>query len=215
MAVPGTLDQKVYAGLFNAVMRGQVRPGERLGEAALCSQFAVSRTVVRQALRRLAESQIVDIVPNKGATVAAPTPEEAREVFEARRAIESAIIRRLAQQIGQHDISRLHQRLQAEHDALHRCDHARWVDLAGGFHLALAQLCGNRVLQRLLSELMSRCSLIVALYESPGEALCEHGEHRRIVDLLALRDGDAAAALMASHLVALKARLNFTARPAG
>lgn len=212
--VTGTLDQTVYDALFDAVMQGRLRPGERLGEAALCTQFAVSRTVVRQALRRLAEAHIVEIVPNKGATVAAPTPQETRDVFAARRAIEAAIVRQVAQGLPQAELDRLQQRLQAEQAALHQGDHARWVALAGGFHLALAQLAGNRVLQRMLTELMTRCSLIVALYEAPGEASCEHDEHQRLVDLIALRDGDAAASLMERHLVALEARLTlpFAAR---
>jgi DNA-binding GntR family transcriptional regulator len=149
-AVSGTLDQTVYDGLFDAVMQGRLKPGARLGEAALCDQFGVSRTVVRQALRRLAEAQVVEIVPNKGATVAAPTPQETREVFVARRAIEAAIVRQVAQRLSHGDVQRLHERLQAEHAALHQGDHARWVTLAGGFHLALAQLAGNRVLQRML-----------------------------------------------------------------
>jgi len=205
--ITGTLDQTVYEALFDAVMQGRLRPGERLAEAALCAQFDVSRTIVRQALRRLAEAQIVDIVPNKGATVAAPTPQETREVFAARRAIEAAIVRTVAAQVGHHDVQRLRLRLDAEHAALHAGDHPRWVALAGGFHLALAQLAGNRVLQRMLTELMTRCSLIVALYERPGEAACEHDEHVAIVDRLALRDGDSAAALMEQHLRDLEGRL--------
>jgi DNA-binding GntR family transcriptional regulator len=204
--VTGTLDQTVYDGLFDAVMQGRLKPGERLGEAALCERYQVSRTVVRQALRRLAESHIVEIVPNKGATVAAPDPQETRQVFEARRAIEAAIARAVAARIGALELQRLHERLAAEHEALH-ADHHRWVSLAGGFHLALAQLSGNQVLQRMLTELMTRCSLIVALYEAPGEASCEHDEHRQIVERLALRDGDGAAALMDAHLRSLEARL--------
>jgi DNA-binding GntR family transcriptional regulator len=164
---------------------------------------------VRQALRRLAESGILDIVPNKGATVAAPTPRETHEVFEARRAIEAAIVRLVARHVSHGDVDRLHRRLQAEHEALQHGDHRRWVDLAGGFHLSLSQLCRNRVLQRLLADLMTRCSVIVAMYEAPGDAGCEHDEHQRIVELLALRDGDAAASLMEQHLVALEARLVF------
>lgn len=204
---PGTLDQTVYDGLFDAVMQGRLKPGERLGEALLCEQYGVSRTVVRQALRRLAESQIVEIVPNKGATVAAPTPEETRDVFEARRAIEAAIVRGVAQRITPSEVQRLQLRLEAEHGALHRGEHGRWVSLAGGFHLALAQLCGNKVLQRLLTELMTRCSLIVALYEAPGDAACEHDEHVRLVDLLSLGEAEAAVTLMEQHLRALEARL--------
>lgn len=202
-----TLDQNVYEAIFNAIMHGRLKPGTRLQEASLCEQFSVSRTVVRQALRRLAELRIVDIVPNKGAAVATPGPKETRDVFAARRAIESAIVREVARQIDHGEVAKLKQRLQAEHAALHEGDHPRWVALAGGFHLALAELSGNQVLLRMLTELMTRCSLIVAIYEVPGEAHCEHDEHTRLVDLLALRDGNGAAAEMERHLLALEARL--------
>lgn len=206
-----TLDQTVYDAIFNAVMHGRLKPGTRLQEAALCEQFGVSRTVVRQALRRLSELQIVDIVANKGAAVATPSPKETRDVFSARRAIEGAIVREVARRIEHGDIERLKQRLRAEHDALHDQDHPRWVALAGGFHLALAELSGNLVLQRMLTELMTRCSLIVALYEAPGEASCEHDEHARLVELLSLRDGNGAAEEMDKHLQALEARLQLPA----
>ena len=206
-----TLDQGVYEAIFNGVMHGRLKPGTRLQEASLCEQFGVSRTVVRQALRRLSEVQIVDIVANKGAAVATPSPKETRDVFAARRAIEGAIVREAARRIEHGDIERLKQRLRAEHDPLHEQDHPRWVALAGGFHLALAELSGNAVLQRMLTELMTRCSLIVALYEAPGEASCEHDEHARLVELLSLRDGNAAADEMERHLLALEARLQLPA----
>ncbi|WP_050461890.1 GntR family transcriptional regulator [Herbaspirillum autotrophicum] len=210
-----TLDQVVYDAIFNGVMHGRLQPGTRLQEASLCEQFGVSRTVVRQALRRLSEVQIVDIVANKGAAIATPGPKETRDVFAARRAIEGAIVREVARRIDHGDVERLKQRLRAEHEALHQQDHPRWVALAGGFHLALAELSGNQVLQRMLTELMTRCSLIVALYEAPGEASCEHDEHARLVELLSLRDGNGAAAEMERHLLALEARLQLPAQLPG
>lgn len=207
------LDQAIYESLFDAMMCGHRKPGERLAEAQLCETFNVSRTVVRKALHRLAELHIVDIVPNKGAAVASPSPQEAIEVFEARRAVEAAIVRRLASRIGHSDLERLRLRLAAEHSALQDHDHPRWVALAGGFHLTLAQMAGNSVLQRMLTELLTRCSLIVAMYEPQGNALCEHGEHERLVDLLALRDGEAAAAVMNQHLLSLQERLAIPGSP--
>lgn len=201
------LDQAIYESLFDAMMSGKLKPGQRLAEAQLCETFNVSRTVVRKALHRLAELNIVDIVPNKGAAVASPSPQEAIEVFEARRAVEAAIVRRLANCIGHSDLERLRLRLAAEHSALHDHDHPRWVALAGGFHLTLAQMAGNSVLLRMLTELLTRCSLIVAMYESPGNALCEHDEHQRLVDFLALRDGEGAVTVMNQHLVTLQSRL--------
>ncbi len=201
------LDQAVYDHLYDSMMAGRLRPGDRLAEAQLCEVFKVSRTVVRKALHRLAEQRLVNIVVNKGATVASPSPQEALEVFEARRAVEAAIVRRLAHGIGRSDVERLRLRLSAEHSALAQHDHARWVALAGDFHLTLAQMAGNGVLQRMLAELSTRCSLIVALYETPGNAQCEHHEHERLVDLLELRDADGAVALMDQHLRALQGRL--------
>jgi DNA-binding GntR family transcriptional regulator len=201
------LDQAVFDALFDAMMAGRLKPGDRLGEVQLCERFKVSRTVVRKALHRLAEQRVVDITAHKGAAVASPSPQEAREVFEARRAVEGAIIRRLAQTIGHSDLERLRARLGAEHAAVQSHDHARWVALAGGFHQTLAQMAGNSVLQRMLAELATRCTLIVALYEKPGNAHCEHHEHERLVDLLSLRDADGAAALMDEHLVSLQSRL--------
>lgn len=211
LADRASLDQAVYDSLFDDMLAGRLKPGERLAEMQLGEQFGVSRTVVRQALRRLAELRVVDIVPNKGATVAAPSPREALEVFEARRAVEAAIIRRLAREIGHSDLQRLRQRLQAEHEALHHQDQPRWAHLAGGFHLALAQMAGNSVLLRLLTELLTRCTLIVALYEAPGNSQCEHDEHEKLVDLLALRDADGAERLMSEHLSGLQSRLRLPA----
>lgn len=202
-----SLDQSVYDALFNAIMRGRLAPGTRLQEAVLCEQFGVSRTVVRQALRRLSELQVIDIVANKGASVASPSPKQTRDVFAARRAIEGAIVRTVAQTIDHDEIERLRQCLHAEHDAVQARNHSHWVELSGNLHLTLAELSRNQVLHRMLTELMTRSTLILAIYEAPGEAHCHHNEHARLVDLLALHDADGAAAEMDSHLQSLEAGL--------
>lgn len=193
-------------------MDRRLAPGTRLGEAALCEVYGVSRTVVRKALQRLGQMQVVEVVPHKGASVAAPSPAETREVFEARQAIEAAIVPLAIARARRADIDKLRLRLVAEHQALHAHDHGRWVRLAGDFHLALAELAGNRVLARVLHELMSRCSLIVALYEAPGDAACEHAEHAELIDLIEHGDAAGAVALMGRHLQALEARLQILPR---
>jgi DNA-binding GntR family transcriptional regulator len=210
--VTGALDEPVFQGILRAVMDRRLPPGTRLGEEVLCGIYGVSRTVVRKALQRLAQMAVVDMVPHKGASVAAPTPEETREVFEARQAIEAAIVPLAIRHARPAQLDALRVRLAAEHEALHAQDHANWVRLAGEFHLALADMAGNRVLTRVLHELMSRCSLIVALYEAPGDAACEHDEHAQLVDFIAQGDAPAAIALMAAHLSALEQRLSITPR---
>ncbi|WP_085317764.1 GntR family transcriptional regulator [Derxia lacustris] len=214
-AAGGTMDEAVVAALFDAIVNQRLAPGTKLPEAELCELFAVSRTVVRQALRRLAESHVVDIRPNRGASVAAPTPEETREIFEARRGVEAAILPLAIAAAGRADFDRLRQRLRAEQAALAEGNHARWVRLAGDFHLALADLAGNRVLRGFLEQLMSRCSLIVALYErdEPAHASCQHGEHERIVTLMELGDAAGAVAEMEAHLRELEGQVRVPAAP--
>ena len=159
---------------------------------ALCELFGVGRTVIRKVLQELAHDHIVELRPNRGAAVAAPTPEETREIFAARRALEAAMLPLAVANATKADYAALRRQLRDEHAALHAADQPAWARLASAFHLRLAALAGNRILQQYLAELISRCSLIVAVYEPPGNAACEHDEHARIVTLM--ERGDAAGA---------------------
>lgn len=204
-AVPaGNVEQRLYDAVFSSVMGQRLPPGTKLPEASLCELFGVTRSVVRKVLQRLAHDHIVELRPNKGAVVATPTPEETRQIFEARRGIEGLIVRLAAQHASADDIADLRARMAREHEAMHRYDQPAWSRLASSFHLRLAQLARNPILERWLAELVSRCSLIVALYEPPGNACCEHEEHAALVDCIARGDGNEAARLMEQHLLALE-----------
>ena len=84
--------ERIYRAVFDSVMSQRLTPGTKLPEASLCELFGVSRSVVRKVLQRLAHDHIVQLRPNRGAIVAVPTPEETRQIFEARRALEAAIV---------------------------------------------------------------------------------------------------------------------------
>lgn len=211
----GEAEARIYEAIFESVMKQQLLPGTRLPEAALSKLFGVSRTIVRQVLRRLAHDNLVELRPNRGAMVAKPTPEDTRKIFEARRALESAIVSLVVRNAKKPELAALKRQLAAEHDALGRADQSAWTQLASGFHLRLAELAGNPILRGYLVELMSRCSLIVALYERPGNAPCEHDEHARIVQAIERGDAAGAAALMTRHLDALESRISLAdAQPA-
>ncbi len=83
---------------------------------------------------------------------------------------------------------------------MHSYDQPAWMRLASGFHLRLAALARNPILQRYLQETVSRCALIAALYEPPGNAACEHDEPERIVDCIERAEAQAAVELMDAHL---------------
>jgi DNA-binding GntR family transcriptional regulator len=198
------VEARIYRSVFDGVMNQRLAPGTKLPEAALCDLFEVSRSVVRKVLQKLAHDHIVELRPNKGAVVASPTPQETRQIFEARRALEAAIMRLAVQNATAEDLADLRTRMAREHDAMHRFDQPSWARLASSFHMRLAELAGNPVLERYLTELVSRCSLIVALYEPPGNASCEHDEHEALVDCIEKRDADGAVRLMEEHLLVLE-----------
>lgn len=198
------VETRIYNTVYESVMTQRLTPGTKLPEASLCELFDVRRATVRKVLQALAHDHIVELRPNRGAIVAEPTPEETRQVFEARRALEGAIVRLATRHATAEDIASLRRQLAAEHDAMHRFTQPAWARLASAFHLHLAELSRNPVLQRYLMELVSRCSLIVALYEPPGKASCEHEEHERVVDLIAQGDAEGAAREMEAHLLALE-----------
>ena len=213
----GDAEARIYRAVFESVMSQRLLPGTRLPEAALCELFGVSRAVVRKVLQRLAHDHIVQLRPHRGAIVAVPTPQETRQIFEARRALEAAIVGLVTERATAADLAALREQLRVEHEGLHhaalRHDQPAWARLASTFHLRLAELAGNPLLQQYLAETVSRCSLIVALHEPPGNAACEHDEHGRIVDCIARGDAAGAVALMDAHLRDLERHLSLDAPP--
>lgn len=201
------VEERIYRAVFDGVMSQRLAPGTKLPELRLCTLFSVSRAVVRKVLQRLAHEHIVQLRPNRGAIVAIPTREETQQIFEARRALEAAIVRLVAERASASDLQGLREQLRAEHAAVHRTDQPAWARLASAYHLRLAQLSGNQILQRYLTEIVSRCSLLVAVHQAPGNAACEHDEHERIVDCIAQRKPDAAVELMDRHLKGLEQHL--------
>ncbi len=201
------VESRMYRSIFDSVMSQRLTPGTKLPEATLCELFDVGRSVVRKVLQRLAHDHIVQLRPNRGAIVAVPTPLETQQIFETRRALEAAIVTLVIERATAADLEALRQQLQQEHQAVNRFDQPAWARLASTFHLRLAELARNPILQRYLVETVSRCSLIVALHEPPGNAACEHDEHERIVECIARGDAAAAVALMDAHLRELEQNL--------
>jgi DNA-binding GntR family transcriptional regulator len=202
------VDLRIYRAVVNAVMSHRLPPGTRLGEADFCELYQVSRTTVRKALQRLAHDRIIELRPNRGAVIASPSPQEARDIFAARRALEREIVPLVVQNASPASLRAIRAALEAEEAARHGGDRASWIRLGGEFHLLLAELSGNAVLHRFMGELVSRCSLIIALYETPGAPMCGNDEHG---DLLALiEQGKVAQAvdLIEHHLLEIESRLH-------
>ena len=205
----------IYQTVFERVMSQQLAPGTKLPEAALCQLFNVGRTTVQKALQKLAHDHIVELRPNRGAVVAMPTPQEMHEIFEARRTLEASMLVLAVRRATKKDIAALRRHLKEEHAVMHTWKQTDWARLASSFHLRVAELARNPILHRYLAELLSRCSLIVALHEPGGHASCEHEEHARVVDCIANGDEAGAVRAMEEHLQELEQRIRLVAQQPG
>jgi DNA-binding GntR family transcriptional regulator len=206
----GNADELIHREMYAAIIDHRISPGTPLQEDALAAAFGVSRTIIRKALLRLAHARLVDLVPNKGASVAKPSADEAREVFDARRAIERVLVERVVAAATDESIAKLIKQVKAEQVAFERGDKQGRVKLSGDFHRQLAALAGNQVLSKFLNELISRTSLIIALYESPGAVPCSHGEHLEIAYALKRRDVKKAVQYMDHHLQHVEAQIELS-----
>lgn len=206
-------EEDVCSAIRDRVLEQRLAPGTKLTEESLCSIFSVGRTTVRRAFLLLTRDNIIELEKNKGAVVASPTPEEARQVFEARRVLEQAMLEKATANINGDDIKRLRDHLRDEDEALRQADIARWIRLTGRFHILLAQLSGNALMCKFLEQLVFQTSLIIALYGRTGTTPnCKGGDHERLVD--ALEDGDTKTAgeILTHHLATIESQLVFKAR---
>lgn len=201
--------------LSEAIFEHRIAPGTKLPEVDLCRIFGITRGDVRKVLNRLAAEQLIELIPNRGAFVARPSVEETREVFELRRILESGVVRCLAK--CQHGSSRwldkVRRQIAEEREANRAGDNARYIRLAGKFHLDLAAATGNGALEQQLKRVVSQTSLMVALYDLPGTNACSFYEHQEILDAVEAGDYSKAERLMEEHLLGCERQLRLGGEP--
>jgi len=191
---------EIYERIYVAILEHRLHPGTKLAEERLAEIFGVSRARIREVLARLAHEQIVELYPQRGAFVAKPTIEQALDVFEARRLIEPAVLRRLVQTLTPEKLARLRQHQELEFDARRRDDKRAVIRLSGEFHSLAAELAGNTALARSMRELSVLTCLMIFLYDAPTTDSCRADEHTQIIDAIAKRDAARAERLMLEHL---------------
>jgi DNA-binding GntR family transcriptional regulator len=179
-----TATQRVYDALYAAILERRLAPGAWLREIELAQSFDVSRTVVRQALHRLAQDQVIEQHHNRGARVPEPQREQARHVFDARRVIECEVAKQLACRLSASQIKRLRGLVAAEAKALAKGKRPDAIRLSGEFHRVLAQMSGNPVFVRLIEGLLPTTSLLMALYQTDDHPGCVAHRHVELIEAL-------------------------------
>ncbi|MBU6193486.1 MAG: GntR family transcriptional regulator [Burkholderiales bacterium] len=209
---PTTTTQRIVDSITAAIVERRLMPGTKLAEQRLADIFAVSRTVVRQALNQLSRDRLVTLEPARGAFVATPSVEEAHQVFELRQLLEGAMMRLLVARITKTQIAELRAHLKAEREAIALNQVAERTRLLAHFHSLLARMTGNQVLEELQADLLSRSSLISLMYQSSQSAAESSAEHTAIVDALDKRQMEVAVQLAESHIEQVERNLRLDPR---
>lgn len=207
-------DDRIYDLIYRAIIEQQLPPGTKLGEEALCGVFGLNRSRIRQILQRLAFEQLVDLYPNRGAYIAELSVAEAREVFGVRRMLEPPLIETVFGNISKPQMKKLQGFVEMERAAQLNSDRQAMIRISGDFHLRIAEMGGNSVLTKVLRQLISRTSLIIAMYEIPGQSGCNCNHHEHLVSLAIEGQARNAAQFMREHLDAIEASLRLDNRPA-
>ncbi|MEH6473807.1 MAG: GntR family transcriptional regulator [Halopseudomonas sp.] len=204
----GTQDELVYAHIFDAILEQRLAPGTKLSEESLGEIFGVSRTIIRRALSRLGHEQVVVIRPNRGAVVASPSIEEARQIVFARRIVEKAVMELVIDHAKPAQIEQLKQQVIEEQGCFAKGDRGAGIRLSGEFHLSLAEMANNPPLLSFQRSLVSQSSLIIAQYESGAKSHCSYDEHFELIDAIEQRDKSKAVRLMMHHLDHIEDKLS-------
>jgi DNA-binding GntR family transcriptional regulator len=201
-----TKSELAYLAIKQAVIEQALAPGTRLPEDQLGIHFGVSRTLIRSALARLAAEGLVETGQKRSAIVAQPSLQEAKSVFEVRRCLEGEVVRLVIARWQPAMGATLEGHVRQEEQAAQRKQAPVSIRLAGEFHIKLAQMTGNAVLERYVSEVVSRCSLILSVYGRPHSSECAISEHRELIAALRRGDERSARKLMDHHLGSVESR---------
>lgn len=201
----GNLVDHVYTSLRRAIIEQALKPGTKLPEDSVGTSFGVSRTVVRSAIVRLVAEGLVVQQPNMRATVASPSLEEGRAVFRVRRGLERMVIEEVTGRLDPSQLARLRAHVANEEEA-RRDAETESIRLAGEFHTLLAEYAASELLTRYVNEVVSRSSLILALYGRPHSSECAVNEHLVLIDALEKGEMQKAIRIMDEHLVAVATR---------
>jgi DNA-binding GntR family transcriptional regulator len=196
--------------VVESILAQKLRPGERLGEQELADLFAVSRTLVREALMQLQARGFVEVRSRKGWYVVEPSFDQARDAFAARRVVETGILREAGAPL-QTALKRLRDHVAEERAAIDGGDAATRTFLLADFHVCLAECLGNSLLTGVIRDLTARTTLVASLYQSTHDARESCADHARIVAALAAGDVEGAQRLMAEHIGSVQSALDESA----
>lgn len=191
----------VFNTLRQAILRGELSPGERLLEIHLANKLGVSRTPIREAIRKLELEGLVIMIPRKGAVVAEITEKSLRDVLEVRRALEALAVRLACEKIQPEEIEELKESAKEFEKALKTKEVTVFAEADVRFHDIIYRTTDNQRLIQLLYNLreqMYRYRVEYLKREESHPVLL--AEHQYIIEMIEKRDAESAEKAICAHI---------------
>jgi DNA-binding GntR family transcriptional regulator len=200
--VAAPLREQVLDGLRNAILGFELQPGQRLVERELIEQIGVSRATIREALRELTAEGLVVTVPQKGAVVYAPSPDEARDLYAVRAALEALTVRRFIERASPAQHEKLRAAVaQLVAEASSGAEMRQLLRTKDLFYQELVSGAASPTVEQILGGVQARVRLLRATSLSqPGRAPKMAEEMRALVDAITACDVEQATRLCIVHL---------------
>lgn len=195
------LRELVFEALRDAIIKGILKPGERLMEVQLAEELGVSRTPVREAIRKLELEDLVVMIPHKGAYVSSISLKDIADVFEIRSALEALAAGLAAERITPEELEELERILVKKAEIIEAHDLDRLVEIDTRFHECLYQASRNTKLVQIINNLSEQIHRFRSTsLASPGRMKEALEEHRKIVEAISERNISLAQALAQEHI---------------
>lgn len=192
----------VFNTLRQAILRGELKPGERLMEINLSNRLGVSRTPVREAIRMLEQEGLVIMIPRKGAQVAQITEQDLNDVLEVRLGLEELAVRFACERITDEELGELERALQRFEKVMNQADLSALAEADVRFHEIIYQATHNQRLVQIINNIREQMYRYRIEYLKDVESrkqLVE--EHYAIWEALKNRDRECAVRHICGHIV--------------
>jgi DNA-binding GntR family transcriptional regulator len=194
-----------YERIKDAIRTAEVHPGQPLTETGLSKMLGISRTPVREALQVLAQEGLVQIIPGRAVTVAAPSISEVMDAIHVRYLLEPEVVRLAAKSLTEEQLGTLREAVQGLEEAVAVDDRTAWSAIDNVFHVTLSNACSNHLLGELSLQIRNRISyLSIDVKDDTARLVACTAEHRVILEKLAAGDADGAKNAMEHHVRMLR-----------
>lgn len=196
-----TVLQQTVERLRTAIMSGDLLPGERLVEAELCSRTGVSRTTIREAVRRLESEKLIKTVPNKGPSVATISWRDAQEIYAVRALLEGEAVARFTEMATKDQVLALKAALKKFRQSVADNDPSGYLEATNEFYGVILSGCDNRMIGEILEGLNARITLLRSRSMSlSGRAKVSVRELSKITNAIANQDPSSARVAAVEHV---------------